>query len=95
MSLRRPPRIPGFPYVGPYRYSLCFVTNNRAVLFCTHGIVGAALREIQRTLVEDDFALLAYCFMPDHVHLKRTIRSAARCIGQKLEHAEAGLTRRA
>ena len=27
------------------------------------------MREIQRTLVEDDFALLAYCFMSDHVHL--------------------------
>ncbi len=65
----RPPRIPGFSYLGPYRYSLCFITNSRATLFTTHGIVQAALREIQRTCDEDEFALLAYCFMPDHVHL--------------------------
>jgi putative transposase len=65
----RPPRIPGFSYLGPCRYSLCFVANQRAELFTTHAIVGAALREIQRTCREDQFALLAYCFMPDHVHL--------------------------
>jgi putative transposase len=76
VSLRRPPRIRGFPCLGAYRYSLCFVTDSRAALFVTHGIVGAAVREIQRTSIEDDFALLAYCFMPDHVHLVLEGRSA-------------------
>jgi putative transposase len=65
----RPPRIPGFPYLGLYRYSLYFITKGRVQLFTTHGIVCAALREIQRTCDEDQFALLAYCFMPDHLHL--------------------------
>jgi REP element-mobilizing transposase RayT len=38
-------------------------------LLTTHGIVCAALHEIQRTCDEDQFTLLAYCFMPDHLHL--------------------------
>ncbi|MBI2189477.1 MAG: transposase [Acidobacteria bacterium] len=31
--------------------------------------VGIAHRQIRRTADEEQFAVLAYCFMPDHVHL--------------------------
>ena len=65
----RPPRIEGFDYLGLYRYSLCFVAKDRAHLFVSATIVAAALRETRRTFDQEAFALLAYCFMPDHVHL--------------------------
>jgi putative transposase len=38
-------------------------------LFADPVKVGIALRQIRRTADEEQFAVLAYCFMPDHVHL--------------------------
>ena len=69
VSGRRPTRLPGFSYVGYGRYSLCFCTYRRAPLFVSGQAVAAALTQIERTCRENDFDLLAYCFMPDHVHL--------------------------
>jgi putative transposase len=69
MSPRRPARIPGFSYVGFYRYSLRFCTNGRSRIFESSATVTAALAQIRRAAHEERFGLLAYCFMPDHVHL--------------------------
>jgi len=66
---RRPKRLQGFGYVGYQRYSLCFCTHNRQRLFVADCTVAAALSQIQRTCEQNGFDLLAYCFMPDHVHL--------------------------
>jgi putative transposase len=69
MRPRRPGRIPGFVYRGCYCYSLRFGTFNRVHHFSNGPLVAGALLQIQRTADEDAFALIAYCFMPDHVHL--------------------------
>lgn len=69
MRPRRPTRAVGFPYVGFYRYSLRFSTYGRRRLFLSSDNVGPALAQIQRTAAGEQFAVLAYCFMPDHVHL--------------------------
>ncbi len=69
MARHRPPRIAGFSYVGFCRYSLTFATFQRVHLFLSREIVDAAIVQILRTADEDTFAVLAYCFMPDHLHL--------------------------
>jgi len=69
MTLRRPTRLPDFPYVGKYRYSLRFATHGRERRFINNACVDAVATQIQRTADEDRFAILAYCFMPDHLHL--------------------------
>jgi putative transposase len=69
MQMRRPTRLKGFAYVGIYRYSLRFSTYCRRHVFVAETPVSAALARIQRTCDEDQFAILAYCFMPDHLHL--------------------------
>ena len=69
MPLHRPERIRGFPYVGFYRYSLRFCTYRRTTLFVDAANVAPALEQIRRTAAAEQFAILAYCFMPDHVHL--------------------------
>jgi putative transposase len=69
MRLRRPTRVPGFPYVGFYRYSLRFATYQRARVFTIAAHVDPAMQQILRTSEEDQFAVLAHCFMPDHLHL--------------------------
>jgi putative transposase len=69
MRARRPTRVRGFPYRGLYRYHLRFTTDGRARLFTERTQVEAARTQIQRTAEDERFVLLAYCFMPDHLHL--------------------------
>jgi putative transposase len=65
----RPPRITGFEYIGPYRYFLTFCTLDRCVAFANDESVALVLAQFRRTAHTWSFAILAYCFMPDHVHL--------------------------
>jgi putative transposase len=65
----RPTRLPGFDYCGCHRYFLTFCTADRHHAFGNANAVAAVLRQIRRTARTSRFALSAYCFMPDHVHL--------------------------
>jgi REP element-mobilizing transposase RayT len=64
-----PGHLKTFDYLGPHRYSLTFCTNHRQSLFTTHAVVGLVLEQIARAADEQQFAAIAYCLMPDHVHL--------------------------
>jgi putative transposase len=66
---RRPQRFKTFSYRGRYRYLLTFCTARRSPLFVRNEVVDTALHRIQQTATEEHFAIAAYCFMPDHVHL--------------------------
>lgn len=66
---RRPLRLTRFSYKGAHRYSLTWCTRRRARVFTHPMRVAIATEQIQRTADECWFALLAYCFMPDHLHL--------------------------
>jgi putative transposase len=57
--------------------------------------------QMLRTCEEHHFEVLAYCFMPDHLHLlleglsdDADMRSCCRLLRQRLAHAYAGLTGR-
>ena len=67
--MARPPFIAGFSYLGSYAYSLTCCTSAKAHHFASAPIVTAVLAQISRTAHERHFAVLAYCFMPDHLHL--------------------------
>jgi putative transposase len=69
MSPRHTPQLKHFNYHGPYRYLLTICTSGRARLFTRPDVVATALSEIRNAARRTEFALLAYCFMPDHVHL--------------------------
>ena len=69
MRPRRPTRLPEFPYIGRSGYSLCFVTRRRTPHFANKALAAGTLKQIQRTCDDQDFALIAYCLMSDHVHL--------------------------
>ena len=43
--------------------------RNRRPVFEDASLVADALAQIQRTATDESFDVLAYCFMPDHVHL--------------------------
>src|SRR6185436_16463306 len=65
----RPSRLPTFSYVGLHRYSLTFCIERRRRVFVDKALVELMLAQISRAARDWRFAVLAYCFMPDHVHL--------------------------
>src|SRR5688572_13897972 len=65
----RPPRLHGFPYVGCQRYFLTICTFQRTRHFTSRDLVTAVWLQFTRTASEEQFALIAYCFMPDHLHV--------------------------
>ena len=68
MITKRPHRLTTFSYVGCYRYSLTFCTNFRAHVFVDSEVVQLVLSQFLRAAGEEEFSVLAYCFMPDHAH---------------------------
>jgi REP-associated tyrosine transposase len=75
--MSRPPRIDGFSYLGPNRYFVTFCTFDRRDLFTDIALGQSIVLQFRRTCREKKFALLAYCLMPDHVHLLVEGRSEA------------------
>lgn len=69
MRSRRSLRIPGFSYQGLHRYFLTFCTLERRHHFADAHIVSIVGEQILNTASSERFAVLAYTFMPDHLHL--------------------------
>jgi putative transposase len=68
MFTDRPEHVKGFDYLGRYQYFLTFCTDHRQRLFVTADAVSTVRTQISRAAAEQSIALLAYCYMPDHVH---------------------------
>jgi putative transposase len=64
-----PGHLKTFDYIGLHRYFLTFCTSSRRRVFVSRERVDLVLEQIQRAAGENSFAILAYCFMPDHLHL--------------------------
>lgn len=64
-----PRYLTGFSYIGFHRYSLTFRTFEHHEHFLSSANVNVVLPQILRGAEEHQFAVLAYCFMPDHLHL--------------------------
>jgi REP-associated tyrosine transposase len=69
MKLRQSPRLKTFDYIGPYAYNLTFVTRERKVQFQSDEIVETCLESLLQASAKCHLTILAYCFMPDHLHL--------------------------
>ena len=66
---RHPEHLDGFSYLGPYRYSLRFCTDERRSIFTSEAPVNLVRAQILRSSEEQHFGVIAYCFMEDHLHL--------------------------
>ena len=69
MQTGSPGHISHFDYTGFHRYFLTFCTFCRQRLFAAPQVVELVLAQISRAAREQQFAVIAYCFMPDHLHL--------------------------
>ncbi len=90
--MTRPRRLNPADYRGYRAYSLTICTYNRTRPFTDSDIVHQTLLQFLRTAVEQRVEILAYCFMPDHLHLiviahgantdlQRFVRLAKQCSG--------------
>ena len=64
-----PGHLTAFDYLGLHRYSLTYCTNQRRPVFTKQEVVTLVLTQISRAAGENQFDIIAYCFMPDHLHL--------------------------
>ena len=69
MRTKSPGHLSAFDYRGLHRYSLTFCTDFRKRVFVEATAVTLVAQQIVRKANQTGFALIAYCFMPDHVHL--------------------------
>ena len=69
MGVHAARRLSGFDYIGPHAYSITCCTFSRRPWFTEAQTVDLVRSQLIHSSEEDRFAVLAYCFMPDHVHL--------------------------
>ena len=69
MITNNPGHLEGFSYVGFHRYSLTFCTDGRRRVFTDAAAVELVVQQLVRAAREQKFSVIAYCFMPDHLHL--------------------------
>jgi putative transposase len=69
MITNNPGHLKGFNYVGLHRYSLTFCTDGRRRVFTDAPTVELVVQQLLRAASEQKFSVIAYCFMPDHLHL--------------------------
>ena len=75
MITKRPRRLAGECYVGYQRYLLTICTAFRSRVFESSTVVDAILCELRKCVKQFEFALIVYCFMPDHLHVLLTAQS--------------------
>ncbi len=69
MHTEYPRHLSTFRYVGFQRYFLTFCCFDRRHAFIDGNSVALVTRQFLRAANDVGFAMIAYCFMPDHVHL--------------------------
>jgi len=69
MHTHHPARLKTFDYVGLHRYFLTLCTEHRHAHFTSRDRVDLVLGQILRSAADCDVEVIAYCFMPDHLHL--------------------------
>jgi len=66
---RRPSRVTGFGYRGCHRYFVTTCTHLRNPYFADAQHASDLATRIAPAFAEQEFEVLAYCVMPDHVHV--------------------------
>ena len=81
-------RAKGFDYVGMHRYFLTLCTAKRFPAFMSEVVVDPIRTKFLQLAGDCHFSILAYCFMPDHLHLLVEGMSAAADLRQFVNGAK-------
>jgi putative transposase len=65
---KRTARLNGFTYIGNYSYLITIRAYRMENIFVEADLVGGLAIKLIETANNAGFALLCYCFMPDHLH---------------------------
>src|ERR1041385_3288796 len=68
MPHRRPPKTADVEYYGYVRIFFTMCTFRKQQIFISERSVALIRRVLLTTAAEADIEILAYCFMPDHLH---------------------------
>jgi len=88
MHPRRLRRLSGFSYLGRYRYSLTLCAFQRRAQFTRRDVVDTAVAQFLQAGTTCRFAIIAYCFMPDHVHVLAEGRDERASLGAFAKRAK-------
>lgn len=66
---RSSPRLRSFDYRGNYAYHLVLATRNGLLRFRERRLVAFCLECLRASAARYGFQIVAYCFMPNHLHL--------------------------
>ena len=69
MHRKPPPRLESSNYLGLHAYFLTICVEGRRQLFTDARLVAQVTVQLQQCSERYECAVIAYCFMPDHVHL--------------------------
>ena len=73
----RPRRLDAIEYVGLRQYYLTICTYQRGRNFIDPDTIALVRTQFLRVAIDEQFEILVYCFMPDHLHAVVTARSEA------------------
>ena len=68
-SFPKRPRLKDFDYTGTYAYFITIRTKDRRPYFKNPEVVNGLVNLLLEVAKSERFSLLAYCFMPNHLHL--------------------------
>jgi putative transposase len=69
VPFKNAPRLETFDYIGSYRYFLTICVADRQRVFIESETVDLVLSQLRQSSGARHFSVIAYCFMPDHLHL--------------------------
>ena len=62
-------RLKNFNYYGSYRYFVTICCNRKTEIFEDSKPVEICIHILETTIKKEQFKLLVYCFMPNHLHI--------------------------
>ena len=68
VGMSRPHRLPVAACSGGYRHFLTICTRDRRQHFADSSVIALTIDQFLHTARLEAFEILAYCFMPDHLH---------------------------
>ncbi len=68
MASPAPSRSRPSAHLGLHRYFLTILTAGRRPVFASSPVLGPVQSHLLRAAADHRFAVLAYCFLPDHLH---------------------------